>query len=540
MKKHVFVSRLTVLVVTLCLLLPGVSVYGASANVKSSGLNAPKTIKQGEKFSVKGKITSDIRIKRVEIGVTTRGGGKWTAQKYDNRTLDTNSFDVSKAASKLKFNKLSAGTYFYRIYVHTSDKKVTTVLNRKFTVKSTAKAPYAKGCNYPSSIPKGRAYFIKGTVKSSKNMSQVTVGVVKRSSGKWTAQKTTKKIYSKSFNVARADAKIKFGSLSKGDYYYRIVAKVGKKNYTVLNEPFTVTAPETVESDGNAGVITDGSVKLSNYTVPSNYKVGKKTPAEGTISSTEKINRVEIGIVYASTNKWTSHKYDKKGVNSKTFDIAKADSKIGFSTLPGGTYRYRIYVHTAKGVRLALNHKFTVTPSAKPQQAVKWAKKIAADNSFSYGKKPQTSKVGCYFCGTNKKRKPKGYEKTYVCMTFAHAAYAHGAKDPELLRDCKKGYTCLSTTDENFTDYTCWFKVGYTKDLEVADLQPGDIICYYAADNRSGHLAIYAGNGDIVDAQGIKDCWGPDSIAVRKDKASNYLRGATRCSKKSYVMRYCK
>lgn len=170
--------------------------------------------------------------------------------------------------------------------------------------------------------------------------------------------------------------------------------------------------------------------------------------------------------------------------------------------------------------------------------ALAWAVKIASDDSFSYGKKPQTSTCGCYFCGTNQRNKPKGYEKTYVCMPFVTAAYAHGAEDPEMYALCEGGKRCLSLTESNLR-YSCWTRVGSAGSLSVSDLQPGDVICKYSADNTSGHLSIYLGNGDIVDATSDGgNCWGPNSIAVRRGAAAGYLRRAAGASGKSYVMRY--
>ena len=174
--------------------------------------------------------------------------------------------------------------------------------------------------------------------------------------------------------------------------------------------------------------------------------------------------------------------------------------------------------------------------------AIAWAVKIANDDSFSYGKKPQTSKVGCYFCGTNcgpvKHNKPNGYEKTYVCLTFIQAAYAHGCGDPEMYADCATGSRCITANDVNFSRYSCWTKVGRASSLSVGDLQPGDVIVFASPDGVSnGHVSMYIGGNQVVDAEGIKDCWGPNSIAVR-DKAAAHLRGAAGHNKNSYVMRY--
>lgn len=171
--------------------------------------------------------------------------------------------------------------------------------------------------------------------------------------------------------------------------------------------------------------------------------------------------------------------------------------------------------------------------------AVAWAIKIANDDSFSYGKKPQTSRIGCYFCGTSQKRKPKGYEKTYVCLTFAAAAFAHGAEDPEIYYACSHAKMPMYENDKNFTKFSCWKKIGKCSNLSIDDLEPGDVVIQWSkGSDNSGHVWIYAGNNNVVDSEGIKDCWGPKSIALREGKAAAKLRSTARANSKSYVMRY--
>lgn len=171
--------------------------------------------------------------------------------------------------------------------------------------------------------------------------------------------------------------------------------------------------------------------------------------------------------------------------------------------------------------------------------AVAWAIKIANDDSFSYGKKPQTSRIGCYFCGTSQKRKPKGYEKTYVCLTFAAAAFAHGAEDPEIYYACSHAKMPMYENDKNFSQFSCWKKIGRCSSLSIDDLEPGDVVIQWSkGSDNSGHVWIYAGNNNVVDSEGIKDCWGPKSIALREGKAAAKLRSTARANSKSYVMRY--
>ena len=453
MKKHRYRKRLIVLVMIACLLMSAVSVYGASTNVWVTGQTIPTTIKQGSGFTIKGTVRCNKRIRRVEIGITTAGGGKWL-QRHDRKKLNCKTYSIKNADKKIRFGKLSPGTYIYRVYVHTSDGKVFTPINEQFTVVS-------------------------------KNAAATTTPA---------AQTST----------------------------------------PVATQPAATTAPSANVSSSSS------TIRLSGVNKPATYNVGQKFNIKGTISSDDVINKVEVGIVVCATNKWTDYKYTAN-VGSKSFDLSRAASTLKFDKLPGGDFRYRVYAHTSKGVVLVLNEKFTVIPSNKPQLAVNWAKNIAADDSFTYGAKPAANAIGCYFCGTNcgpvKKYKPAGYEKTYVCMTFIGAAYAHGAGDPEILKKCQTGKMTMYETNDNFKVFSCWMKIGSCKDLTVNDLQPGDVIIKWSDKNdNNGHCCMYVGGDYLVESTG--GGWGANSIAVKTGAASR-LKSLSSNSK-NYVMRYTK
>lgn len=544
------------------MLASGVSTFAASSNVSIKNYKAPTSIKAGKTFAIKGTISSNTKIKRVEVGIA-KSSGKWTKYKYDNKKVNAKTFNVKKADKKLKFGSLSAGTYYYRIYAHTSDGVCHTVLNQKFSVTGNkSNGASLKSMKYPGTLTQGKTFSIKGKVKSSKKIKSITIGVT-NASGKWTSVKYTKnKINAKSYNLKKLDSKLKFGKLAAGSYCYRVDVSTTGGTRTLANYAFNVKANtaatpavsgsgniSALPSTGNKEVVTmiddksfanakvDDVVTLKGCNAPTSYKCGAVFTPTGTIESTEPIERVEMGVVFTATNKWTEFKYDKSGINSNTFDLKNSASTLKFNLLAGGEYKYRIYVHTASGIHIAMNHPFKVISSNRAMDAVNWAIQIANDNSFTYGKKPETSKVGCYFCGTNQKRKPKGYEKTYVCMTFVHAAYAHGAGDPEMLKDCKSGSHCISLTDTNFTRYTCWEKIGRCKDLKISDLKPGDVLVMWSSNNDStGHMCMYVGGDKLVEATGRG--WTAESIAVRSGAASR-LRSLGSNSK-NYVMRYRK
>lgn len=516
---------------------------GTSATPVISGQNLPGNFAAGTPFGIGGAISCGVNITRVEIGVVNADINRWTAQKYDHR-VNAKTFNIAGAAPEVRFDRLPAGTYRYRIYAHTANGAML-LLNHKFIVsaaQSTAASapaqtntgsatPVISGQNLPGDCTAGTAFNIGGTISCGINMTRVEIGIVDAEANRWTSQKYDQKINAASFNIANAASAVRFDHVPAGTYRYRIYAHTANGATLLLNHKFVVRAAEAPSTTGNTAA--DG-VSFTGYNLPGTYSVGANFSPKGIITADSNISRIEVGIIFAPTNKWTEYKYDK-AVNSRSFNLANAASALKFNKLPGGIYRYRIYAHTAKGVVIVLNHRFEVKPSAKPQMATNWAKTIANDNSFAYGKSPETNDIGCYFCGTNQKNKPKGYEKTYVCLTFVGAAYAHGAKDPVILDRCQRGKMTMYENDSNFTRFDCWMKIGSCKDLSVEDLQVGDVIIQWADDNGSGHVAMYAGNNSLVEAH--TPGWGAGTISVNTGCAERRLRSLSG-NKLNYVMRY--
>lgn len=430
-----------------------------------------------------------------------------------------------------------------------------------------------QGVHKPKKIVMGQGFGVWGKIKATRKIDRVEVGIVSRSTGKWVIKYSKKNVNKKTFSLIKADKKLTFGTLKAGKYYYRIRVKLkGKKIKRVLNRAFTVVdnskkkksdnKSDTGSESVNVEVIDSGDdgsneaaigqnaanapkITMSGVKGPKSYSVGKAFTPKGTVTSSSPIKKVEVGIVFEPTNKWTQYKYTGK-VNADSFDLGAAADSLKFDKLPGGTYYYRMYAHTEDGIVTVFNKKFTVTPSNKPQLAVNWAIDIANDNSFNYGQKPIANAIGCYFCGTNDKKvknakrkkikNPERYEKTYVCMTFVGAAYAHGAGDPEILDQCQRRRMTLYETNANFTEFSCWMKIGLCKDLTVDDLQPGDVLIKWSDYNdNSGHACMYIGGNDLVEASG--GGWGANSIGVKEGVAASRLASLSNSSK-NYVMRY--
>lgn len=107
---------------------------------------------------------------------------------------------------------------------------------------SAAAAPTStlkiKSVKAPSRIKKGKAFSIKGTVKSNKKIKKVTVRIL--DSGGNVVVKASKKPNAKSFSVKKLDNKIKFGKLKKGSYTYQVIATDSVQTLTLVNKQFNV------------------------------------------------------------------------------------------------------------------------------------------------------------------------------------------------------------------------------------------------------------------------------------------------------------
>ena len=245
---------------------------GKSASVKGKsylgicGYAYPKSVKKGKGVTCSGRVISNYKIKSVTAKIV-RSGGKtvYSSTKKPGTTI----YSLYNFDGSMKFSKLSAGTYTFRITAKDADGKTITV-KHGFTVakdnsteidrglavsdKSTAtpaNKPAADpdkdaestlrgvGLNYPKKIRKGRMFTIKGTVKSNYPLTKVVV-TIKTKSGKVKQKVTGWCNGAKSYSMSKVDDDVKFGKLKKGTYYYIVSAKDSKKSKRLLKKKFIV------------------------------------------------------------------------------------------------------------------------------------------------------------------------------------------------------------------------------------------------------------------------------------------------------------
>jgi hypothetical protein len=224
-----------------------------------------------------------------------------------------------------------------------------------------------------------------------------------------------------------------------------------KQNISLSKDNYELTFPgndETIEASASSG---DGLIYSSSNpdvaVVDDNGKITTTGEGNATITAKqigngrfdEAVKDIKVSVEAIDAYTITFHSSADEDVTEKqVIPVGETDKLrenafengkhefLGWATSDDGLVEYTdaesVDDLAATGENVDL---YAVWTGDGARAAVAWAIKIANDNSFSYGKKPQTSRIGCYFCGTSQKRKPKGYEKTYVCLTFAAAAYAH-------------------------------------------------------------------------------------------------------------------
>jgi hypothetical protein len=237
-----------------------------------SGQTFPTSLKPGKSFTIKGVVKSANKITQVKVGVCNSKGAWVKTAYYSRSNLNAKSFNILSAAdAAVKFSKLSAGNYSYRVWVKDITGSSKYVLNKGFKVSkntvATSSASSSRftisGQKYPVSMTEGTRFTIKGTVKSAVKMNYVKVGVV-NSKGAWVSGAT----YScnpkaKSFDILKkADESIKFGKLKVGTYYYKVWARdVNGRSAYVLNKKFTVKSVKV----NTATVVTTSVGKRLKY-----------------------------------------------------------------------------------------------------------------------------------------------------------------------------------------------------------------------------------------------------------------------------------
>lgn len=223
-------------IICLVFALTGIDTFAATLTI--SGQNYPSsTFTKGKTFSIYGTITSTNTIKSVEVGVWNASGTRETGKSV---SISAKSYNIHNLDNYVLFDKLTAGTKYYKIIAQDNNGRVTLV-NYKFTVTAPSSLSISNYNTPPSTLNKGSAFSIYGTISSANTIKSVHVGVY-NSSGSLETGKTVS-VSVKSYNVSNLDNYILFDKLSAGSKTYKITATDQNGTTTLVNKSFTVVAP---------------------------------------------------------------------------------------------------------------------------------------------------------------------------------------------------------------------------------------------------------------------------------------------------------
>ena len=308
----------------------------------------------GKAVSIRGTVTSaKSNITKITVGVFDANN---TLVTGNSASPNAKTYNVANMDAAVKFGNLKAGTYYYKVLVTNAAHKDYEAVNQKFIVSesgsstTTDQIKMTNGVTIPN-ITAGKSVSIRGTVTSAtSNITKLIVGIYREDGTSVTGRTIVPN--AKSYDVSKIDPYVKFGGLSAGTYYYKVlVTNATHTNYAVVNQKFTVSDGSTTTTDKLS--ITGG------VTIP-NIKVGNVVSIRGTVTSaSSNLKSVTVGV-YDSNNKLVTGKTATP--NAKTYNVRNLDAYVSFGDLKAGTYYYRVFATNATTTNFpVVEQKFTVS-----------------------------------------------------------------------------------------------------------------------------------------------------------------------------------
>ena len=308
----------------------------------------------GKAVSIRGTVTSaKSNITKITVGVFDANN---TLVTGNSASPNAKTYNVANMDAAVKFGNLKAGTYYYKVLVTNAAHKDYEAVNQKFTVSesgsstTTDQIKMTNGVTIPN-ITAGKSVSIRGTVTSAtSNITKLIVGIYREDGTSITGRTVVPN--AKSYDVSKIDPYVKFGGLSAGTYYYKVlVTNATHTNYAVVNQKFIVS--------GGSSTTTDTLSITGGVTIP-NIKVGNVVSIRGTVTSaSSNLKSVTVGV-YDSNNKLVTGK--TVAPNAKTYNVRNLDAYVSFGDLKTGTYYYKVIASNAANTNVAVvNQKFTVS-----------------------------------------------------------------------------------------------------------------------------------------------------------------------------------
>ena len=305
----------------------------------------PVEVQEGSGFGVEGVVSSNYRLSNVTVQIIDSSGNA-VISKSANPGIWC--YDLIHLDSSIKFGMLAPGTYTYRISA-TDEKKSLVLTKASFKVvpKPVSAASTLKVTSevVPSTIYQGEGFSIGGKITSNYKISKVMISVLDQSGR--TLLSASANPSAKSYNIKNLDAKVKFGNLAAGTYFYKVSAQDAKQTSTLVNRQFEVVKKPAAAS----------TLKIASYTAPSSLKKGKSFTIKGKITSNKKITSVKVQVINSSGSTVLSASAKP---NAKSYQVKNLDKKIKFGKLKKGSYTYRVIASDTDQTLTLVNKAFTV------------------------------------------------------------------------------------------------------------------------------------------------------------------------------------
>ena len=305
------------------------TVKGPDSTLKLTVSSFPASFIEGSKPAVTTSVASNYKITQFAGNITDS-----TGKKVVDFSTKPNKTSYSMDSKTYRFDQLPVGNYTVNLAAKDESGKTVTY-NKTFKVDVLTSTLNIAVTKYPTSLEKGKAHDIAGTVKSNFKITSV-VGAIIDASGKTTQTVTVKpnktSLDLKSSNI---NNKLKFGSLAIGDYTIKITATDASGKTMSWSSALKIKGP-------------DSTIKISMTAYPTSITKGTKRDVAGTVKSNYKITAV-AGAIYDVNGNAVQNVSVKP--NKTSFDIKSSDinNKLKFGDLAVGKYTLKIAAKDESG-----------------------------------------------------------------------------------------------------------------------------------------------------------------------------------------------
>lgn len=105
------------------------------SKITLKGQNYPVDLKRGERFVIKGKVKSAVKLKSVTVVVEREATGKDISYATKKWYTSAKTFDLAKIDPYIAFRKLSVGSYRYKVKAEDINGTKVTLLRKPFKVR---------------------------------------------------------------------------------------------------------------------------------------------------------------------------------------------------------------------------------------------------------------------------------------------------------------------------------------------------------------------------------------------------------------------